>query len=461
MGETDLARHDAGAAWHGRCAMTRALVVSVPHFLFSHTRIQPVALGYLAAHAMAAGHAVELMDLNPHRDPFAALARRLRDEKFDVVGLSFFHQLPALRSPTRVIGAYCRAVREHHAGVLVAGGPTFGLVAERAICNVPELDLGIVGDGESGFTATLGGADPATVPGAVYRDGVGKSVLNARAAFNLDELPPATLPGLNLADYDVIGIQTKRGCAHACGFCPGPFLRGRGPRQRPVGTVLREIESYLERGRRRFLFVDPVFNEPLDDCKTLLREIRDRHWSLAWWALARPEFVDRELVELAEATGCFALEVSADFGTEAGLARIGTGKTLAQVTRALGLIHDHSRIRTLSYFLFGYPGIPLGEEWKSFRFVRRQMRRADPRAEVFLTPLRMYPHTPIARQLGAQADSLVTRIIHTFSDVHLLLFAVQSFRQLAAAMREKRTRRGKRTDGQLDAPDEKRENRPQ
>lgn len=415
--------------------MKRALLVALPYLLNSEERVQPVALCYLAAYANAADREIHLLDLNIHANPLRLLEDHLRRRKYDVVGLSFFNQLPMLRSPTRLFKGFCRAVRNHHRGCLIAGGPTFTLLAERVISEVHELDLGIVGDGEPSFVAVLNGQEASTVPGAIYRDPDGTVRTNPRVYFDMKDLPACTnAPGLNLGDYEMIGVQYKRGCAHACHFCSGPYIRGRGPRKRPMETVLNELESYIERGKDRFLFVDPVFNEPLNECKLFLRKVSEQHLSMKWSGLIRPEFVDLEFVELAKMTGCFSLEISADYGTEAGLKQISTGKTLADVKRAWTLIHNRSEIQTLSYFLFGYPGIPIRERWKSYRFIAGLDREFPSQAKVFLSPLRPFPHSPIAKQLGKKADSLIFRFVNTFSDIHFLLYVYLSFNCITKAV---------------------------
>lgn len=55
-------------------------------------------------------------------------------------------------------------------------------------------------------------------------------------------------------------VQTTRGCPFSCDFCSVHVMNGHRLRHRPVDTVVREVERFLEQDRRIFFFLDDTVN---------------------------------------------------------------------------------------------------------------------------------------------------------------------------------------------------------
>ena len=147
----------------------------------------------------------------------------------------------------------------------------FPLFAERIMLEAPELDAGIVGEGETALPRLLS-IHPVcdAVPGLVYRTEQGIVQHAGALVPDLD-----TLPGLDLASFPPeayvdgnayvasMGIESKRGCDLRCAYCLYPCLGGGKHRFRSPGNVVDEMERlHKEHGVRLFHFTDPVLNRP-------------------------------------------------------------------------------------------------------------------------------------------------------------------------------------------------------
>lgn len=107
-----------------------------------------------------------------------------------------------------------------------------------------------------------------------WRKGNGLAFLrNGRIHFSKARLPaadfdrfafPLRLETRAVGEDDTAAILASRGCYNHCAFCPIPVFYNRGAlwRGRAVGNVIDEVQTLMEKGYRRFYFVDPNFIGP-------------------------------------------------------------------------------------------------------------------------------------------------------------------------------------------------------
>ncbi len=156
-------------------------------------KVYPLGLARLSA--LAPEHYEKAcLDMNLHPDPWPVLKEALETFKPQVAALSFRnidplagHQASYLSS-LRTTAAMVRRLAPH--ARILAGGPAFSMFAARLMQEVPEIDAGLVGDGERVFaTAITPHVSLAAIGGIVYRQG-GKIRHNPRAAPpSMDDLP--------------------------------------------------------------------------------------------------------------------------------------------------------------------------------------------------------------------------------------------------------------------------------
>lgn len=83
--------------------------------------------------------------------------------------------------------------------------------------------------------------------------------------------------------YNILGVQSKRGCVFKCTYCSYPFLNNDNIRLRPPIEVVDEIEHMITNyGLQSFAFVDSVFNIPERHAKEICNEILRRGLKVKW-----------------------------------------------------------------------------------------------------------------------------------------------------------------------------------
>jgi hypothetical protein len=83
-------------------------------------------------------------------------------------------------------------------------------------------------------------------------------------------------------------VATSRGCPHGCTYCSVTRMFGGKVRRQSVEKVLRDVEAYLERGYRRFMFYDDNFTSDREWSTRLLERFKPLR--LTFKAQARADF---------------------------------------------------------------------------------------------------------------------------------------------------------------------------
>jgi anaerobic magnesium-protoporphyrin IX monomethyl ester cyclase len=304
----------------------RVLMIQAPSVEgASEEKVYPIGIVSLAGHLQKSGHQVELLDMNLEADQFGPLQEKLTAFRPEAVGLSLRNIDPLGNKTSSLIPPFVVTARLVRAmlpqALLIVGGTGFSLFPERIMCEVPQLDYGIAGEGERSFPALLADLSyPQTVPGLCWRQGE-QICLNPpdqgvdMAAY----LPPdrslwnpAPYRGLN--NYvPVVGIETKRGCPLTCAYCVYPRLQGRCLRCRTAGGVVDEIESLgRDFGITNFHFNDSVLNIPDRHLESICEEILRRGLRVRWDGFFREDRLNRENIALFERAGCECFSFSPD-----------------------------------------------------------------------------------------------------------------------------------------------------
>ncbi|GAH61991.1 unnamed protein product, partial [marine sediment metagenome] len=89
-----------------------------------------------------------------------------------------------------------------------------------------------------------------------FRNGIRKKVYRAEKRPSLVHLPIPRFSLINKShyvDYQVIPIQTARGCPYSCDYCSVTKFSGKRYRPRPISDVINEIEIL---GAKMYFFID-------------------------------------------------------------------------------------------------------------------------------------------------------------------------------------------------------------
>lgn len=214
-----------------------------------YLRLEPLGLELIAAAARAAGHTVQLIDLQveTHQDYF----RLLRQWRPDAVCFSgnYLANVPEIVDLAKATKA------AHPSCFIFAGGHSVSFMAEVLLAHGEgAIDCVLKGEGEAAVAALLSRLPDGAVlevPGAVTSEGAGPP---PRFADNLDAIRPARDLLRHRRKYFIgvldpaASIEFARGCPWDCTFCSAWTFYGRSYRTKDPDIAAEELASIAEPG---------------------------------------------------------------------------------------------------------------------------------------------------------------------------------------------------------------------
>ena len=200
----------------------------------------------------------------------------------------------------------------------------------------------------------------------------GKNIVftgNNPLIMDLDSLPDSPYELLDLPKYNAVDLghgtsasfQTSRGCPFACKFCGNEVLQERKLRSISISKLVAKIKMLQTKyGYNSFLFVDDLTSAGrkhfIEFC-TALANIRPK---IAWESTGiRANLIsklNKDDMKLLSESGCKALDIGIETGSERMLKRIQKADTKENMLYANRLIAEANLPFTTKYtFIVGYP----------------------------------------------------------------------------------------------------------
>ena len=341
----------------------------------------PIGLVYIAPIAQAKGHHVEILDLALEQDPDPVLYAKLKERKWDLVGLSC---MTAEFEGAEIVAQKIRA--RDPSIKMVFGGQHPTIVTDEVMAK-DYCDFVCVGEGEETFGHFLevyaSGGDLSQVAGLAYKDGQGgfKKNMPRSSVMDVDSIP---FPAYQLLDMDryveaesarytpkyprSVQIFTSRGCPWHCTYCHDLF--GKKFRPRSPESVLKEMKMlYTDYHIQEFMIEDDIFNFDMDRAKKICDMIVDEGLEVAlqFGNGVRLERLDEELVQKLAAAGTHHMAIA----IESASPRV---QKLTKKYLKLHMVKDVVRwtrkhkINTLGFFMIGFPTETIEEINMTIRF---------------------------------------------------------------------------------------------
>ncbi len=335
----------------------------------------PLGVGYVSACLKRAGHEVQVLNPNhAHESLDVLVAEAIGKQQPDMVALGgmSFH----LREVMQVAKQARQLVP---AAAIVVGGPLVSAQPEAILAAIPEMDFGVIGEGEHTSVELAAALEAksglAEVRGLIYRspDSPGQLVMTAPRPVeeNLDALPWVDYEGLGLDVWSalhnpgecapalildqntrVMPILTSRGCPYACTFCCHESA-GRRYRLRSLDSVFGEIEAARTRFGINALFVyDDLFCLQRERLAEFCRRIEPM--GLRWECSMTVGQINPDALAMMKKSGCCCISVGVESMSPTVLKSMKKKATREQLERALAQIYD-AEIAVWSNLIFGDP----------------------------------------------------------------------------------------------------------
>jgi len=382
--------------------MTDILLIQPPirDFYLTSKRTIPYGLASIAAVLIENGFSVSILDGlassrsrnvdlpeemfylsdyygKPDRSPFALfnqfkhfgysfehIGKKARASRAFLIGISSLftpYTKEALKT-AETVKAYCPECK------IVFGGhhPT---AMPEAVIKSDSVDFVLRGEGEVSMPllakAVVNGGPYDAIPGLVFRQPDGKTIVNAPAKMsNLDHYP---LPAAHLIDhkfYKRAGkgstvIVASRGCPMKCTFCSVGASSYLKYRRRSVDSVLREIDVAVAQYDVRFIdFEDESLALERQWILNLLVEINrcfgHRQLELRAMNGLFPPSLDNEVVGAMKEAGFKTLNLSLASTSEEQLKRFQRRDVRKAFDRALNLSEIHD-LKAVGYIIIAAP----------------------------------------------------------------------------------------------------------
>ncbi len=333
--------------------------------------VPPLGLAYLASALERDGHSVKILDAFAQGWSWVDFAEGIKKERADLIGIG--GMTPTIDNTLRAV-KICRP----HARYIVIGGPHFSVHGQGFFKDCPDLDFGILGEGENRFLELVKrleeGKDPWDLPGLV-----GPEKFNPPGNFigDLDGLPFPARHLLPNSSYRyalwpgerVTTMITSRGCPYRCIFCDKSIFGSRW-RARSPQNVLEEMEQIVkELGIRSVIIYDDLFTLQKQRVIEICQGILERGLRIEWKCEGRVDRVDEEMLAWLKKAGCSLIAYGVESGNQVGIDYLQKGITLSQIRRAFALSRQ-AGIRPMAYFILGIPVETYAQGLETIRFAR-------------------------------------------------------------------------------------------
>ena len=333
--------------------------------------IPPLGLAYLAATLEREGYKVRIIDAFALGMDWDDFEEEIKNAGADLIGIGGL--TPTIDSTLRAI-KICRP----HTGTLVMGGPHLSVYGQEFFKDCPELDFGIMGEGEESFAALVKklekGENPWEVPGLVGPD---RANSPAEGMLDLDRIPFPARHLLPSRAYRyplwpgkrITTMITSRGCPYSCVFCDKSIFGSRW-RARSPANVIGEIEQIVQDFKiQSIILYDDLFTLNKQRVIEICQGILERGLRIEWKCEGRVDRVDEEMLGWMKKAGCSLIAYGVESGSQEGLDYLQKKITLSQVRRAFSLTHK-AGIKPMAYFILGIPVETFEQGLKTIEFAR-------------------------------------------------------------------------------------------
>jgi radical SAM superfamily enzyme YgiQ (UPF0313 family) len=334
--------------------------------------VPPLGLMYVGAALKSAGFDVKIRDAFAEGMDWPAYAEYIEREKPDVLGIGGMS--PVIDTAFRAI-----KIARPHARHIVMGGPHLSLYRQRIFDQCPEVDIGVVGEGEetavSLMKALENGSSLAGIDGVFTRN---ISNPDRKMIPDIDDLPAPdrTMIQNHLYRYPlsrhkpVTTVFSSRGCPYSCTFCDKSTF-GSIWRARSAENVLAEIDEIINRHRlKSVIFYDDLFTVRKERVAGICEGILKRGYKFDWKCEGRVNLVDLDLLKLMKRAGCSMIAYGVESANQAGLDYLNKNTSADQAVRAFELTRQ-AGIRTMAYFILGIPVETYEDELKTVALAKK------------------------------------------------------------------------------------------
>lgn len=315
--------------------------------------VMPMGILYVSAYVKHSRVAdVYTLNLNHVMgEEYDIIESEIRNHNIDFVGIG------GLSGEYKDLARIVAYVRKISVNIIIqVGGGIMTADPEVTMLAMPEVNVGIIGEGELTSVELIEALrdvkDLSTVDGLIYRTTNGLRTTKPRKEIeDLDSLPFPDYEGFcygeylrnnpDISDegkrYSQVSVIGGRSCKYNCTFCFHPS--GSKYRQRSIDSIFSEIDWLVSHYNITYLALrEELFatdNERVRDfCNRM--EKYDFDWSIQ----LRIDNVNQELVNMLKNTRCRYIFIGVESAVNSILKSMHKGITVEHIEKALEMLHE-------------------------------------------------------------------------------------------------------------------------
>lgn len=328
--------------------------------------VPPLGLLYVATHLKRAGYDVKIKDAFAEGMDWPHFESYVQKENPDVIGIGGMS--PVIDTTFKAI-----KIARPYARHIIMGGPHASLYREQIFEQCPEIDYGVIGEGEESSLSLIKAIENGkTVEGIAGV--VSKTIRNDDRALipdiNTLHHPDRILIPNQFYRYPLLKhrrvttVMTSRGCPYGCTFCDKSIF-GSEWRARSVESVLDELDEIVNVHKiKSVIFYDDLFTVNKDRVIGICEGILRKGYKISWKCEGRVNLADLDVMKLMKRAGCQIIAYGVESANQAGLDYLNKKTTTEQTIRAFDLTRK-AGIQTMAYFILGIPVESYEDELKT------------------------------------------------------------------------------------------------
>ena len=371
--------------------------------------VMPMGILYVSAYVKRSGVAnVFTLNLNHVEDTeYDVLERYIRENDIDFMGIG---GLSGEYSDLARIVSYVKAIDSNV--VVQVGGGIMTADPEVTMKAMPDVDFGIVGEGEQTsvelIEALASGGDLSLVDGLIYRENGQLKITGRRTEiYDLDSLPFPDYEGFNYAEYlknnpdlsdegkkySQVSVIGGRSCRYNCTFCFHPS--GSKYRQRSLDSIFSEIDYLVSNYNISYI---ALREELFATDNERVRQFCDRveAYDFDWSIQLRIDSINQELVDMLKDTRCRYVFVGVESADDKVLKSMRKGITRSQIENALDMLRE-AGLNSRSGVIFG----DTVETAETARFTLDWFRKNYERYRMFVDMIIAFPGSALYKRACA------------------------------------------------------------
>ena len=375
--------------------MKRILLINPPMCVNQPPTFVSFGIAYIAQE-LKKRHDVNILDIDGNRFSKEEVKRLIKESDSDLIAIG------GLVTVYPYLHWLIPEIKKLKPGVeIVLGGPVASSLREACFKKF-DIDYVVIGEGEITVKELLdeieGDRKFASVKGIGYRrDGKIYFTKNRPLMESLDNVPiidysPFPIERLLENSGGTLQVHTQRGCPGNCTFCFNAFrVVSNRVRYRPVKNVVEEIELFNKKYKVELFALAGecvMLNKKwiIDFCKEVLK----RKLKIKYRVTSRVDTVDKERLKWLKKSGCIAMSLGLETGSEKIMKIIQKNATVEQGKKAALLAKKYINRMDIGIIL-GY----IGEDENTIRETVKFCKEIGVRPTMFYAM--PYPGTALYR----------------------------------------------------------------